>query len=56
MQLIKDLVDATIIIESCIFDIHTKELMDKASIWDKETNQCTQIIQSSHIFEQAVTA
>ena len=44
MELITDLVDGTKIIESCTFVIPTKELMDKASICDKETYQCTQIV------------
>ena len=55
MELITDLVDGTKIIESCSFVIPTKELMDKASICDKETHQCTQIVQTSCIFEQAFT-
>ena len=55
MELITDLVDGTKIIESSTFVIPTKELMDKASICDKETHQCTQIVQTSCIFEQAFT-
>ena len=38
--------------ESCIFDVFTKELIDKASICDEETYQCTQIVQTSCVFEQ----
>ena len=46
-----DLIEGTLITKSCDFEIPTKDLIDKDSIRDEETNQCTQIVQPSCVFE-----